>query len=289
MVESLYGNKKNSKTKGFFLIFAGLIILVGFFGGYWYLKSTSITLSSDTWCPTDGPLGKSIVLIDITDPVPDIAKIELEKLFDRLWDPKMSKGNLAKSGIETSFFLEPYHQLSVYTITNASPFPEPIAVVCNPGLRSEVGNWDELISNPQMINQRIKNIIEELSSAIESIPMESSLPESPLLESLKNIASKERLDIFDRANGKQNLKIFFVSDFIQNSNNLSHFNELPSWASLQNRTGFSEIDANLDGFDFYMYYITRKQYAKTQRPEHIAWWLESLENMAANVSYLIKL
>ncbi len=286
---SLYDKDKTSNVPGFIYFGFAILIIVIVVGSFLYLKSGARELDKITWCPKSGPDGRYILLIDVTDPVTDVGQNALNRLLEHFWDQSLSSDAMKERGIAASPFLPPYYELVVYLITADSSYSEPIVRVCNPGLKAEVSNWDQLISSPKVIKRRIAVIRGQIEGAIARAPLRGSEPSSPILESLKLIVSKEGADGFEQRNGKAPLKLFMLSDYVQHSKTLTHFKELPSWTTLQARPGFPLIDADLSGSRFYIYYIRRPEYANVQNVVHLSWWEDAIREMGGRVAYEKKL
>lgn len=286
LVGSLYDTDKESNASGIIYFGLAILIIVTVVGSFLYLKSGSRELEKTTWCPISGPDGRYILLIDVTDPITDVGQNTLNRLLEHFWDQSLSSEAMKEKGVAASPFLPPYHELVVYILTADSSYSEPIVRICNPGLKAEVSNWDQLITSPMVIKNRISAIRGEIKSAIAKVPLRGTEPQSPILESLKLIVSKEGVDGFEQRKGKAPLKLFLLSDYVQNSKTLSHFKELPPWTALQERASFSLIDVQLSGARFQIYYIRRPEYANVQNDGHLSWWRDAINLMGGRITYV---
>ncbi len=215
-------------------IFSGLLLIafigVGIF--YGLLQPKSIDQNG---CRTDGVVVQHrIVLIDQSDPF---------TVQDVEWVQRLLK--------EESRNLDRYGAFTVLGLRSDNPY-EPVEVfsMCSPGAMSN--GWTD---NPKMIAGRFDKLFAiPLQDAVVELLAETSQPSSPLIEALIGIS--DRADFSEQVAKR---RIIMISDLIQNSENLSHYNSGLAFETVE-QTRFASEKPKLEGIDILVRIVPRRSY-----------------------------
>lgn len=152
--------------------------------------------------------------------------------------------------------LEVYDRIKIYTIEPGEQIP--LLDLCKPGQ-----NLQDSPIEQQLQEVRFKRFID---NALEQL--QGSRPNSPILEALGWIAADHARDGSDR-------RILLVSDLIENSEIISHYD--PNWPLVYeaNRARIHSQCPNLDNIRLDILFPTRPDRA-TQNNDLVTWWLDYL-------------
>lgn len=139
-----------------------VIAIVGAVGGYsvlWYKAKAAPTLDADL-CPESGATSATAVLLDVTDPISEITKLDLKREFQRI-----------VSDVEQHGLIE------VYLLTDVEGKPERTFHGCNPCDGESADPWT---SNPKRfssVGTRLStNLLKGSRSRWAMAPHRSSRP-----------------------------------------------------------------------------------------------------------------
>jgi hypothetical protein len=270
------------------MIILALALVAGILTFYWYTKSVQIELDSATLCPTTGPLGRTIVLIDASDPLTAEQQAHLARLLSDFRNPQTSREAMSARGLPGGArYIEPHEQLLVYVLgQNFNELTPLVSPVCNPG--SNPNEWkfsDELTQGRAFAIQRWQQFETKVDSAIPKEVLSTSQRTSPILETIAMVVEKSAPSAAVRASGQGGpTRLFIVSDMLQNSDGLSHFKgQLPNWDQFSRLSHFGEMSTDLVNVGISIIYLQRDKYAKFQTPQHYHWWIDMLGRMGAVV------
>lgn len=208
------GPQKDGFSKGDFLglTMAAIVVLLVVVVSYWSYqkKSSFIELDQVTYCPIDGPYGKTVLLIDLTDEISFIQEEKLNKYIKTLSDSS------------NDGYLPQYDMLAVYLLSDgdSDSLPQPIVEVCNPG---DGSGLRELDGAPLLAKKTfVEKFSGPISTAIAGILPVGASKTSPIIEAIRGIS----VSTFDGAAepGHEN-RLVVISDMIQNSTELSFFKD----------------------------------------------------------------
>jgi hypothetical protein len=178
--------------------------------GYWVWSTKSKTIEYDrnTYCPKDGPFGKTVLLIDLTDEVSFLQEQKLRNFVNTLGDAD-SQISVAKN-----------EMLEIYLLSEsyADELPLPLVQACNPG---DGKGLSEFTANPRLAKLRfIQSFKEPIDEALRQIVSMSGAKTSPLVEAIRGISVKS----FSKpaSDGYTN-RLVVISDMLQNTRKLSHY------------------------------------------------------------------
>ena len=208
-----------------------LVVIAVTAGTLWWWTHQKPPLDASTMCPSPGPLGHQVVLIDTTDPLNDAQKAALDLILTRLAEKETPPGYLV------SVFV-----LGEHFKTDAKPLIE----LCNPG--TEQGH-SELSENLSQIRRRYRDrFLQPLFAQTEQMLRNQSAKESPILEMLQMVS----LNSIARHDVDGPRRLIVLSDLLQNSKPLSMYREIPAYADFaktdyagKTRIGFAGVEVEV--------------------------------------------
>lgn len=243
--------KKKDDLIGYVLIFLSIIILSAIF--YFFMQSQSKikAIDKNTLCPEGGPVAKTVVLIDLSDPYPQIVRDQMLRFLKDIKNSTMK-----------------HEQLQVYVMTTANEISVNKKVdICNPGSGEDVSEWT---SNPRMIKKKWKESFSEPINDVFRESLKSGDSDiSPILESIKSISVYSLIGIDNNDIPK---KLIIFSDMIQNSSAYSQYKSNETYKNfIVTRKGRKSL-VDLNGSHVSIYYVRRGKYAVIQGKNHISFW-----------------
>jgi len=196
---------------------------------YWISqkKSSLVHYDSATYCPSKGPFGKTVLLIDLTDEISFLQEQKLKNYIKSLSNP------------ESDQYLSKHDMLSVYLLSesDSKSIPVPIVEVCNPG---DGEGLNEFTGNPRLAHKRFsERFLSPINHAIGQIVAVESSETSPIIESLRGI-SVSAFD--DNPEPGHEHRLVVISDMLQNSSDISHYRNGQSQSLDQLKTFRADLD-----------------------------------------------
>ena len=249
--------KKSGASAGAVLAAIALgLFIVGASGGLFYLwgKAGANALDDDL-CPlTGGPTSVTAVLLDVTDPISEITKVDLKRNFQR-----------AVSGVERGGLVE------VYSLTDEAGTLQRTYRGCNPG---DGASADQLTSNPKRIQQRwetafnkpLKDIKEQIGSGVEG-------KQSPIMAGIQRIV----IESFSDMRNEEKPKLLIVaSDMIEHTPSFSIYKSSTDYSAFEKSDAKERFRTPLDGIQFKVLAFQRENAsALAQLPEFWLQWVQS--------------
>jgi|SRR5579859_1262602 len=261
--------ERKDKTIGFVLAVIGILLIGGFSVGAWWLRQIKEPLDADN-CPRSGARAVYVIMIDRSDPISgqqaqgirqEVTKIKNDARFGTRFD--------------------------IYTFEgDANNEMLPMMRLCAPG-RAEDAN--EFIQNPELMRrvwqERFSDVLDR---EIDSLLRVSSLPTSPIIESLRAAAITSFGPIQP---GKIPLRLLLVSDMVQNTAFLSQFKTDSNFALLAKSPAWTILQPNLKGADVDILYLIRPQAKRgslmIQSRGHQLFWEQLISASGGRLSSLV--
>jgi hypothetical protein len=231
------------------------VLALGVLGVGAYVYATVVrppALDRSSLCPVNGPHSVTVVLLDSTDEIPEIAKREIrttlidmaetlptyELLEIRLLDPKLSDGRLIFSR-------------------------------CNPGDGSDLS---EYTANPRLAKQRrMDGFREPLDQALEAGFRPAPGKTSPIMETIQHIA----VERFTGRNIEQVRKsLVVISDMLEHGPDYSQYAGDFSFDRFKSSSAYKKVRTDLHGAQVEIYYIQRRTGRPINSVDHIRFWEE---------------
>lgn len=251
-------------------VFGGSLIaiflgLIGSMSGLAYYLANSDPLDPATLCPKSHPLGHTIVLVDRTDPLTEEHKALLKGAMDR-----------------ASATLIPDERLSVFLIEAEAPVvPIPVFSRCKPRDGADA-SW--LYENERLIRARYENeFLEPLSAKIRGLEKPAEAPQSPIMETVRNIAA---LPEFTDATERRRLIV--VSDLLQNIPAYSQYRRAADFDAFIASPYGRSVVADLAGVEVEVVYLRRQKDVHHQGERHLVFWRQYFAESGAFIARMVQ-
>jgi hypothetical protein len=215
-------------------VVAGAIGLALIAGVVWFnLAHPPLEIDKDTLCLKSGPLSTTVVLIDVSDPLPPLAQEDVKnEIF-------AAAGEVPKLGLLELRLLDPETEGGKVLFSR-----------CNPGDGRELS---EFIANPELERKRFEQDFARplqslLGSAVQSGPADTS----PIMETLQWIAVKSR-----SPGGEGLSRLFVVSDMIQHSDEYSLYKGDPGFDRFRRSPAYQRLRTDLHGAEAEVFFVHR--------------------------------
>lgn len=210
------------------------------------------TLDHTTLCPVNGPRSETVVLLDSTDAIPDIAKHEIRTTL-----------------IDMAETLPQYELLEIRLLDPNITGGRMIFSKCNPG---DGSNLSEYTANPRLAKQRwMDGFREPLDQAMEAGFRPAPGKISPIMETIQQIA----VDRFTGRNVEDVPKtLVVISDMLEHGPDYSQYSGDLSYARFKGSSAYRKVRTDLHGAAVEIYYIQRATARPLNSVDHIRFWAE---------------
>lgn len=234
----------------------GILILMAFFTIMLVYKP--VPLDKATQC-AESPPKHLAVLIDLSDPLNPSQLESLKKRFDLIMH-----GGISKQGMT----LSKGDKLSVYYMTSSN-IPKRVFQACSSGTLDEANS---LVEGSALIKEKWRLFNSNIENEIEfHAANPASLSSSPIIESLGYIRSKEFPPSGHSYQKNQKRELIVISDFLQNSSLLSHYDSKP-WLSAAAVN--KKFPVQLRGIDSNILFVVSPIHRNLQDKKLKFWWRE---------------
>jgi hypothetical protein len=223
------------------------------FGAYVYATmARPPVLDPASLCPVDGPHGETVVLLDSTDEIPDIAKREIRTTL-----------------IDMAETLPTYDLIEIRLLDPNLAGGRMIFSKCNPG---DGSNLSEYTANPRLAKQRwMDGFREPLDQALETGFTPAPGKTSPIMETIQRIA----VERFTGRNVEQVPKtLVVISDMLEHGPDYSQYGGDLSYDRFKRSGAYRKVQTDLHDADVQIYYIQRQTARPVNSVDHIRFWAE---------------
>jgi hypothetical protein len=242
---------------GVALAVAGLVCLVAFGAGYWWVKSTKTALD-DANCPLNsGPRAVHVVMVDQTDPISQLQAQRIQQIIQQYRE-------VAAFGM----------RFDIYVVEGDTKTTLlPILSICSPN-RAEDANI--YIENPELIKRRYEErFVAVLDKTVTELLRATTRDSSPIIESMK-AAAISSFGPWERR--KIPFRLTIVSDMVQHTQLNSHFKSEPNLRQLVQSTAWRSLQPNLHNAEVNVLYLlrpeARRQGIPIQNRGHQEFWAQ---------------
>lgn len=231
-----------------------IVIVVGLIGivATIYVRSmlSHKALDPVTLCPPS-PSALTVLLVDVTDPMNLPQRQDFRNQLDKLSEQIPRHGKLVVAKVDP---------VSDQLLT-------PIITRCNPGTAADESEFD---GNPQKVEkQRQDQFLAPLRAAFDQLMTASAADRSPVLESIQSVNLTELQRGMSEAIPK---RLIVASDLLQNTKDISFYNDLPDPAALVGSQSFSRVRTDLKGVNVELWMLQRGDSTRTQPRALPALW-----------------
>ena len=252
---------KNDK-KGLAIFAVVFILAIAIFVGPVFLNKQKF--DDETLCKVDKLYPQTIFLVDTTD---TLDGREQRNLIEELENVKDS--------------LAEFERFSIYLISeDIGGLSDPLFDKCRPPTGE---NANKLIAAPRLIRQRYdKEFGDKLDEIIQRLPTNESANQSPIIESLADIANRIRRNT-DRWSS---VRVLIYSDMMQHTDDWSHYSGTSSmdFERFQKSRLGTTMMMDFDRTDVEVFYLLRPA---TPNPElHRKFWTSLLSSANAKMRWV---
>jgi len=210
------------------------------------------TLDHASLCPTDGPGSVTVVLLDSTDDIPDIAKHEIRTTL-----------------LDMAEALPTYGLLDVRLLDPGVPGGRGIFSRCNPG---DGSGLSEYTANPRLAKKRwLEGFRQPLEEALGVGFRPAPGKTSPIMETVQRIA-------VDRFSGRAAeyipKSLILVSDMLEHEPEYSQYQGDLSYGRYKASRAYRRLQTDLHGAEVTIYYVQRLTGRPISSADHIRFWAE---------------
>ena len=235
--------KKRGDMYGLLLIFLTTIIVLTILIGALFYEDKIIKVDKNTFCPTEIPINKTVMLIDLSD------KLNKPQIEFFLKEIQTIKRNVKK-----------HHNFTIYLLDeNLNIDKNKKFSLCNPGTQKDIENsnfYEQKTVNPKKVIKQweelfSKKISNEIDKMIRGTRSQNT---SPVLEMIQLVSIRE----FKNIDSKEN-NLIIISDMLQNTDNLSMYqSKIPTFDEFKQGDYFSKVRTNLNNNVKVMLYVLKR-------------------------------
>lgn len=212
------------------------------------------TLDAASLCPVSGPRGITVVLVDTSDDLPEIAQREVLGILD-----------------DQITGLPAYNKLDIRVLDAAAGRSRSLFSKCNPGDGNGLSEWT---SNPALARRRwIESFEKPASDAVKHSVVTAQAKNSPIMAAVQDIAVDEFSSAAAQAVQKN---LIIVSDMIENTRDYNQYRDLAdlSYQHYRQTQAYMKYRTDLHGARVTIDYIQRLLPKGIDTVRHIAFWKE---------------
>jgi hypothetical protein len=224
-------------------------------------------LDHSSLCPVDGPRSITVVLLDSTDDIQDIARREVKSAL-----------------LDMAETLPAYGLLEMRLLDPTSPGGKSIFARCNPG---DGSGLSEYTANPRLAKKRwMEGFRQPLEEALDAGFHPAPGKTSPIMETVQRIA-------VDRFTGRLAddipKSLVLVSDMLEHEGDYSQYSGDFSYARYKASRAYRKVQTDLHGAEVTIYYIQRTTARPINSVEHIRFWADWIRDNKGRLKQANKL
>jgi len=225
------------------------------------------TLDPSSLCPIDGPRSITVVLLDSTDDIQDIARREVKSAL-----------------LDMAETLPAYGLLEMRLLDPGSPGGKSIFARCNPG---DGSGLSEYTANPRLAKKRwMEGFRQPLEEALDAGFHPAPGKTSPIMETVQRIA-------VDRFTGRLAddipKSLVLCSDMLEHEPDYSQYSGDLSYARYKASRAYRKVQTDLHRAEVTIYYIQRTTARPINSADHIRFWEEWIRDNKGRLKQANKL
>ena len=203
-------------------------------------------------CPVDGPRSATVVLLDSTDDIPEIARREIRTML-----------------LDRAETLPVRALLEIRLLDPQIAGGRSIFARCNPG---DGSGLSEYTANPVLARKRwMDGFREPLEAALQSGLRPSPGKNSPIMETVQRIAVER---FTGRAAEQMPKSLILISDMLEHESDYSQYSGDLSYGRYKSSRAYPKFRTDLHGAEVTIYYIQRQSARPINSAAHIQFWAE---------------
>jgi hypothetical protein len=210
------------------------------------------SLARESLCPLEGPGSITVVLLDSTDDIPDIAKREIRSIL-----------------VDMAETLPTYGLLDMRLLDPGVPGGRMLFSRCSPG---DGSGLSEYTANPRLAKKRwLEEFRGPLDQALDVGFRPAPGKTSPIIETVQRIA----IDRFTgRAVEATPKSLVLVSDMLEHERDYSQYGGDLSYSRYKASRAYRRLQTDLHGAEVTIYYVQRSTARPISSADHIRFWAE---------------
>jgi len=223
-------------------------------------------ISATTLCPTSGPRGHIVLLVDKTDPLNFTQRQAFAVTLKELVETKVPEG----------------HLLSVFVLGEKFEHSaQPVIELCNPG--SGTGK-SEFTANPQKLRKQYEErFVKPMEDAQKALLASEPAKASPIFEMLQLVG----INGFRRHAIDGPRRLVMMSDMLHNTPQFSMYQSLVEWEPFEASDYGKKTQADLKGVTVELHYLMNTPRLQTRRS--LVFWERYFERAGARLTDVRKL
>jgi hypothetical protein len=241
------------------LILVGVGLVLGAIAYWWVNREHPLTASL---CPSNGPTGHVVLLVDKTDPLTFVQR----EAFDTFLINFVERG------------VAPGHLVSVFALGEAyQETAKPVFELCNPGTGADKSEWTTSIKKLiEQYESRFYRPMLELATQLQTVTPGKTSPIFEMLQLVSVNAIKKHTTI----NGDRRLII--VSDMMHNTSEYSMYVTPPDYMAFAHTAYGRQTHVDLAGVNVEIQYLVNAPILQTRR--HITFWEQYFNNTGGRLT-----
>ncbi|TKT70868.1 hypothetical protein YH63_005265 [Afipia massiliensis] len=243
-------------------------VALGAFGWFYFTAPVRPVLNAQSNCPTSGPDGISVVLVDTSDDLPATTKSEVQKILD----------DLVSS-------LPQYYLLEIRVLDVAQSRSTPLFARCNPGDGTGLNKWTD---NERLARSRwLETFRKPAEEAIRKSVTPAKATSSPIMAAIQDIAIEQFSP--ERARNIPK-KLTVISDMIEHTRDYSQYSRGGdlTYQRFKQSPAYLKYRTNLYGAKVTINYVTRPSVmADTNR--HAEFWMTWVKDNSGTLDLIHRL
>jgi hypothetical protein len=215
---------------------------------------------SITLCPSDGPKGHYVVLIDTTDPFTFTQREAFLSIVRDIVERRTPEGFL----------------LSVFVVgEDYKEHAKPVVELCNPGTARDKSGWT---SDVKGLRETYDNkFVGKMKSQAELLTRIQPAKASPIFEMIQLVG----INGFERRAVKGEHRLIIISDMLQNTPGYSMFTSTPDFQKFADSAYGHKSQAHLPETSVELYYLMNSP--NLQKRQNLSFWEAYFEKAQARI------
>lgn len=231
------------------------------------LSACGQSTATGDFCPKEGPKSTTVMILDESDELQRHQLSALRRFTDSLVEMVRGPGGEAQP---SENYVDRGGLLVIYGLAMPEVKPKASFRMCNPGSPKDRKGTDVFTEGDVTAMMRWSRFKKGLDAALPTEQGGKSLDTSPIIETIRFVRNEEFPRAVDMNRGHQEepaYTLIVVSDLLQNTAQVSHYDGLPTVEGLPQSMAIS-----LSGIDVAVRYLRSQRDGHLQGGEHFAWW-----------------
>lgn len=234
------------------------LIIVGL--AAFFLTTAKDDLNSETLCPSEGPLGHYVLLVDKTDPFSFIQKEALQVELENIVKHKLPENYL----------------FSVFSLgENFQNNAKPLVELCNPGDGKGKSHWTTTV--PILQKRYQEKFLTPLQQIFEDLTSAERAKESPIFEMIQLVS----INGFQKHAVLGEKKLIIMSDMLHNTSQFSMYKSKFDFEEFVVSPYGKKAQLELSNVSVELYYLMNSPSLQTRK--HALFWEKFFDNAEARV------